>query len=273
MFAVQLARIYQSWIGCKSNNNRCATVEDFNEDFMDKEEENIDQDVRARFKSAADYLPNVIGRLDTGHITQFYALYKQATAGPANPVDRPSVLDMKGRRKFDAWAELGEMSKETAMKTYVAKMDYMDLGWDPTINRSAQGFGQRPSRMAATDEMTALHWAIDSGCDRVVQFLIENGADVNAVDPEGNTPLHFGSIFLFYTFIVLCISKIFLEIVPLSLFLNYLYVIFVLAAYCHRIRSAEQLITAGADRTLQNHDGQTASEACDEPNLAATLRA
>lgn len=43
-------------------------------------------------------------------------------------------------------------------------------------------------------QMTALHWAIDSGCDKVINFLISNGVDVNVVDPEGNTPLHFGEI-------------------------------------------------------------------------------
>lgn len=47
----------------------------------------------------------------------------------------------------------------------------------------------------AVFQMTALHWAIDSGCDKVVQFLIAMGTDVNATDPEGNTPLHFGKCF------------------------------------------------------------------------------
>ncbi|PIO70850.1 ankyrin repeat protein [Teladorsagia circumcincta] len=83
-------------------------------------------------------------------------------------------------------------------------------------------------------QMTALHWAIDSGCDRVVQFLISKGVDVNAVDPEGNTPLHF-------------------------------------AAYCHRQVAAELLISKGADRMVRNSDGQTAAEACDEPTLQAIL--
>ncbi|KAK6024205.1 ankyrin repeat protein [Ostertagia ostertagi] len=98
-------------------------------------------------------------------------------------------------------------------------------------------FNRRPELLNSTDQhlgMTALHWAIDSGCDRVVQFLISKGVDVNAVDPEGNTPLHF-------------------------------------AAYCHRQAAAELLISKGADRMVRNSDGQTAAEACDEPTLQAIL--
>ncbi|KAK6057441.1 ankyrin repeat protein [Cooperia oncophora] len=52
-------------------------------------------------------------------------------------------------------------------------------------------FERRPELLNSTDQhlgMTALHWAIDSGCDKVIQFLISKGVDVNAVDPEGNTP-------------------------------------------------------------------------------------
>ncbi|KIH62965.1 ankyrin repeat protein, partial [Ancylostoma duodenale] len=242
----------------------------------------IDPEVRARFRSASAYLPSIVGRLERSHLTQFYALYKQATAGPAKPADRPSFFDAKGRMKYEAWAQLGDMPKDVAMKTYVAKMAYMNLGWDPTAQHSSHGFGIRPSRPAAVSEssdgssvavsdreallwftaakaddvatitdiynrrpellnqtdqhlgMTALHWAIDSGCDKVVQFLIAKGTDVNATDPEGNTPLHF-------------------------------------AAYCHRQAAAEILISKGADRSMRNSDGQTAAEACDEPTLKAIL--
>ncbi|KAK6739609.1 hypothetical protein RB195_008233 [Necator americanus] len=284
MFTVLLARYYQA---CFRDSEQRETKKEISleEEFglMDNlDEAHIEPDVRARFRSASAYLPRIVGRLERSHLTQFYALYKQATAGPAKPADRPSFFDAKGRMKYEAWAQLGDMPKDVAMKTYVAKMAYMNLGWDPTAQDSSQGFGMRPSRPAAVSEssdgssatvsdreallwftaakaddvttiadiferrsellnqkdqhlgMTALHWAIDSGCDKVVQFLIDKGTDVNATDPEGNTPLHF-------------------------------------AAYCHRQTAAEILISKGADRTMRNYDGQTAAEACDEPTLKAIL--
>uniref|UniRef100_A0A0K0DNT1 ANK_REP_REGION domain-containing protein n=1 Tax=Angiostrongylus cantonensis TaxID=6313 RepID=A0A0K0DNT1_ANGCA len=43
------------------------------------------------------------------------------------------------------------------------------------------------------------------------------------------------------------------------------------AACCHRQTAAEILISKGADRTLRNCDGQTPSEACDDPTLQAIL--
>lgn len=101
--------------------------------------------------------------------------------------------------------------------------------------------------------MTALHWAIDSGADKVVAFLLDNGAQVNAVDPEGNSALHFGkpSLSLF----VLPPNRLF----P--------------AACCHRHAAAQLLIARGADKSIRNEEGKTAAETCtDEPNLQRMLQ-
>ena len=52
-----------------------------------------------------------------------YALFKQATAGPAasSGASRPGALDFVGRAKFDAWAALADMRAEAAMTAYVAE--------------------------------------------------------------------------------------------------------------------------------------------------------
>ena len=39
------------------------------------------------------------------------------------------------------------------------------------------------------DGMTVLHWAAQNNLD-VVQWLVEHGADVNATDNDGKTPLN-----------------------------------------------------------------------------------
>ena len=50
----------------------------------------------------------------------FYALFKQATAGPQPPsARRPSAFDPTGQYKHDAWATLGAMSAEEARARYV----------------------------------------------------------------------------------------------------------------------------------------------------------
>ena len=52
-------------------------------------------------------------------LLDLYALYKQADAGDVAG-DRPSVLDVVGRAKYDAWAKRKGVSREEAMQTYVA---------------------------------------------------------------------------------------------------------------------------------------------------------
>ncbi|XP_009702121.1 PREDICTED: acyl-CoA-binding protein-like [Cariama cristata] len=37
--------------------------------------------------------------------------------------DRPGMLDFKGKAKWDAWNALKGMSKEDAMKAYIAKVE------------------------------------------------------------------------------------------------------------------------------------------------------
>ena len=53
---------------------------------------------------------------------ELYALYKQATAGDAAG-DRPGMLDVRGRAKYDAWAKHKGLSKDAAMQAYIALVD------------------------------------------------------------------------------------------------------------------------------------------------------
>jgi len=50
-----------------------------------------------------------------------YAHYKQATTGDCLG-KRPSILDVTGRMKFDAWAKLKGISKTEAEAQYIAKV-------------------------------------------------------------------------------------------------------------------------------------------------------
>jgi acyl-CoA-binding protein len=55
----------------------------------------------------------------TTELLDLYALYKQATVGDVQG-KRPGMLDMKGRAKYDAWALQKSVSRDDAMKAYVA---------------------------------------------------------------------------------------------------------------------------------------------------------
>ncbi|KAK5648714.1 hypothetical protein RI129_003606 [Pyrocoelia pectoralis] len=52
---------------------------------------------------------------------RFYAYFKQATQGPCKG-SRPPFWDIVGRAKYDAYKDLGNMSKQDAMKHYVDEL-------------------------------------------------------------------------------------------------------------------------------------------------------
>jgi diazepam-binding inhibitor (GABA receptor modulating acyl-CoA-binding protein) len=52
---------------------------------------------------------------------KFYALYKQATCGP-NKSRRPAFYDLVAKFKWDAWANLGDMSTREAMQLYIDEL-------------------------------------------------------------------------------------------------------------------------------------------------------
>ena len=75
-------------------------------------------DLAQRFADAQARIKPVTG-LGNDVLLDLYALYKQATNGDVAG-DRPGMLDMKGRAKFDAWAKRKGLSKDAAMEQYIA---------------------------------------------------------------------------------------------------------------------------------------------------------
>ncbi|XP_059061728.1 acyl-CoA-binding protein homolog [Achroia grisella] len=56
-------------------------------------------------------------------LLELYALFKQATVGDADPANKPGLLDLKGKAKFEAWSSKKGTSKEDAQKAYIAKVE------------------------------------------------------------------------------------------------------------------------------------------------------
>lgn len=74
------------------------------------------------FDDAQKRAKNLKETPSTEDLLELYALFKQATVGDASG-SRPSMLDFKGRAKFDAWIAKKGLSKDQAMKNYVALVD------------------------------------------------------------------------------------------------------------------------------------------------------
>jgi diazepam-binding inhibitor (GABA receptor modulating acyl-CoA-binding protein) len=75
-------------------------------------------DLAQRFADAQARIKPVAG-LGNDVMLEMYALYKQATVGDVSG-DRPGMLDIRGRAKYDAWAKKKGTSKDAAMEQYIA---------------------------------------------------------------------------------------------------------------------------------------------------------
>lgn len=70
------------------------------------------------FKKASSDVQKLSKKPDNETLLRLYALFKQASIGDNNG-KRPGMLDVVGRKKFDAWAELSGTSEEEAKKLYI----------------------------------------------------------------------------------------------------------------------------------------------------------
>lgn len=75
-------------------------------------------ELNAQFESAAEEVQNLSERPSNEDLLKLYALFKQGSVGDVSG-KRPGMLDLKGRAKYDAWAELEGTSAEDAKQQYV----------------------------------------------------------------------------------------------------------------------------------------------------------
>ncbi len=74
--------------------------------------------LEAQFKQAAADAQQLTERPSTADLLKLYSLFKQATEGDVRG-ERPGMMDIKGRAKYDAWAAIAGMPAEEAMQDYV----------------------------------------------------------------------------------------------------------------------------------------------------------
>ena len=140
-----------------------------------------------------------------GDKLMLYGLYKQATVGDA-PVDCPSAFNVVAHAKHSAWIKFRSMSPSTAMSHYIQAVKELSgdsIGDDVSSNDfegPALGMGLKPSKPVEEEDEpevngesleARLRNAAATDGVLVMKDLIEQGADLNAVDDHGETALHF----------------------------------------------------------------------------------
>ncbi|MBN3305650.1 ACBP protein, partial [Amia calva] len=74
---------------------------------------------QAEFEKVADDVKKVKSRPTDEELLDMYGLYKQATVGDID-IEKPGILNMKGKAKWEAWDSRKGMSKDAAMNAYIA---------------------------------------------------------------------------------------------------------------------------------------------------------
>lgn len=73
------------------------------------------------FEQAQQDVRTLTSKPDNADLLDLYALFKQASEGDVKG-DRPGMMNIAGRFKYDAWAALKGTSKADAETRYVAKV-------------------------------------------------------------------------------------------------------------------------------------------------------
>lgn len=78
-------------------------------------------DLKAQFAQAQKDVKTLTKRPDNNDMLALYSLFKQSSEGDVKG-DRPGMLDMVGRAKYDAWAKLKGTTPDGAMQKYIDKV-------------------------------------------------------------------------------------------------------------------------------------------------------
>ncbi|XP_045685170.1 acyl-CoA-binding protein-like [Phyllostomus hastatus] len=77
---------------------------------------------QAEFDSATEESKHLRTKPADDEIQSIHSHYKQATGGDIH-TERPRVLGLKGKARWDVWNELRGTSKEDAIKAYLGRAE------------------------------------------------------------------------------------------------------------------------------------------------------
>ncbi|GIY50621.1 acyl-CoA-binding domain-containing protein 6 [Caerostris darwini] len=190
--------------------------------------ESGDDALENNFKLATDFVTENASVMQQDDLLYLYGRYKQAINGTCNE-PMPGILKFKSRSKWSAWHNLGDMTKEEAMKQYIEKVKKISPDFDSSFrkkNQKKSHFGPVNSSCQKTDielkedAKTVFDFVKEGNLNRIKELISTNSSCKNCCDENGLSLLHWA---------------------------------------CDRghIEIADFLISSGMDMNCQDKDGQT----------------
>lgn len=163
----------------------------------------MSSEVEEKFNLAANYIQSHHQKFNKEHLLKFYAYFKQSTVGELDKKlhSRPSFFKIQERAKYDAWAELGSLTVENAMKNYVELLTNIVSNWcDDIESKSSSGgsFGvtvSRPKVEEILDSEKTIEDFIKEGNIETFERLLRDvdRDEINSLDENGLGLIHWAS--------------------------------------------------------------------------------
>lgn len=155
------------------------------------------------FSRATKFIERGHDQFEQKELLKFYGFYKQATTGKCD-VPKPGIFNMAGRAKWMAWNELGDLSKELAMKGYIQHLTQLKPLWD----QCSEGDDYKPQKGSWVSVSTFAHEEDLATEDKSIVDFIKEGnltelekslanpevpSIVNELDDEGLGLVHWAA--------------------------------------------------------------------------------
>ncbi|CAK1584040.1 unnamed protein product [Parnassius mnemosyne] len=154
------------------------------------------------FNKASDHVRKITSKLNNNQLLVLYGLFKQSTEGKCN-TPKPSWLDGRGRKKWEAWKTLEDMPSDEAKQKYIASVQEYDPEWGDVLTESKGNSKEAwvavsslrfsPEPDLVHNELSILEAAREDLGERVTELLTQFPNLKNERDEDGLTALHWAA--------------------------------------------------------------------------------
>lgn len=195
--------------------------------FENNENSAIDLD----FEKATNHVQASHAKYSSSDLLKLYALFKQSTEGPCDS-RKPSFFNTRDRAKWCAWHDLGSLPQAEAKRLYITELTNIDPKWHEIKKQDiSSSWVVHSTQLPPEEESTIpehektcfdyvkegnltrlrsllkkeqlqeldehglglVHWATDRNFVEILEFLLEQKAEVNLQDLEGQSALHYAA--------------------------------------------------------------------------------